>query len=111
MREIKRHTHRQRDRKREEWKEREKDRGMVERETKRDTKCTRNIKTILLIFFLYGYHYFNSCFLKVAYCKYYKFKYCDSNIGLFSIAPHLVIALPTCDSKVVALNPFASFFV
>ena len=23
------------------------------------------------------------------------FQYCDSNIGLFSIAPHLVIALPT----------------
>ena len=22
-------------------------------------------------------------------------QYCDSNIGLFSIAPHLVIALPT----------------
>ena len=24
-----------------------------------------------------------------------KFQYCDSNIELFSIAPHLVIALPT----------------
>ena len=31
-------------------------------------------------------------------------QYCDSNIGLFSIAPLLVIALQRCDSKVVALK-------
>ena len=38
-------------------------------------------------------------------------QYCDSNIGLFSIASPLVIALPTFDSKVVTLNLFASIFV
>ena len=36
------------------------------------------------------------------------FPYCDSNIGLFFIAPYLVIALQTL---VVALNLFASIFV
>ena len=37
-----------------------------------------------------------------------------SNIAiaiLNSIAPPLVIALPTFDSKVVAVNPFALFFI
>ena len=37
-----------------------------------------------------------------------KFQYCNSNIELFSIAPSL---FQLCDSKVVALNYFASFFV
>ena len=31
-------------------------------------------------------------------------QYCDSNIGLFSIAPPLVIAFQLCDSKVVDLT-------
>ena len=36
-----------------------------------------------------------------------KVQYCDSNIGLFSIAPHLVIALPTIATAiVVALTRF-----
>ena len=37
-------------------------------------------------------------------------QYCYRNIGLFSIAHPKVIALPTCDSKVVALNPFCFNF-
>ena len=37
------------------------------------------------------------------------FQYCNSNIGLFSIAPNKVIDLPSL--RFVALNLFASFFV
>ena len=40
------------------------------------------------------------------------FQYCESNIELFSFAPHLAIALPTLRySKVVDLNIFALFCI
>ena len=39
------------------------------------------------------------------------FKYCYSNIGLFTIATNIVIALITDIAKVVAFNLIASIFV
>ena len=42
--------------------------------------------------------------------NYSSFQYCDSNIGLFSIAPNLA-ASNFAMTKVIALNLFSSFFV
>ena len=43
---------------------------------------------------------------KYFHCKFVHFQYGSSNIRLFSIALYLVIALPTLQHQVVALNLF-----